>query len=464
MLRCLSYLPRFLPVLLALFCLAPEARVARSAPARPNVILFLTDDQGYADISVNGCSDYQTPHLDSLAKNGVRCAAGYVCQPQCSPSRAGLLTGRHPSRFGHEENPPGEAVPRYGLPPSEKTLADHLTAAGYLTAHFGKWHLGAHATHDPRQRGFAESLSVEATFAGPEEQQAFQRSRRTLFGQPGKYAGLSRSGKPERTPKYVADALADEVVRFIERPHDRPFFLYWAHPFPHVPQIAEERYLQRVAHIPDEKRRVYASMMLAVDEGVGRMLEALRRKGLEENTLIVYASDNGGPADGRLPCSNGVFRGSKGGMFEGGIRVPYFVQWKGRLPAGKVYERPVSTLDVLPTVLAAAGARPPAAPGLDGVDLLPYLTGEATGEPHDRLYWRYLRRGLFALREGDWKLMKERDKNGRPMLFDLKNDPGETTDLAGRHPERLQAMRAAYDAWARDLLEPLWMNRPQEVR
>jgi arylsulfatase A-like enzyme len=468
LLNVVAHMANTVRIVFAALIVAVGGWAAAAEPSRPpNVIVLFTDDQGYADISVHGCKDYQTPHLDSLAKNGVRCTNGYVSQCQCSPSRAGMLTGRHQSRFGHEENPPHEAIPKYGLPATEKTLADYLKAQGYVTGHVGKWHLGAHASHDPLRRGFTHSVSIEATFETDAARKAFleggkDSGAQKVFGQRSKYAGLFRNGQPEKMPKYVADTFADEVVGFIERHHEKPFFLYWAHAFPHVPQVADDKYLKRVEHIKDEKRRVYAAMMLAVDDGVGRMLDALRKKGIEEKTLIFYMSDNGGPADGRLPCFNTPFRGSKGGFLEGGIRVPYFVQWKGTLPAGTVYDRPVSTLDIVPAALAAAGAKPPADRKLDGVNLIPYITGEAKGDPHDRLYWRYLRRDVWAMREGDWVLLKERGKNEKPQLYDLKNDPGEATDLAAKQPDRVRAMLAAYETWAKDLPEPLWNNSRDE--
>jgi len=440
--------------LLCAFC---AFALSASAAATPNIIILWTDDQGYADVSANGCKDYATPHLDSLARNGVRCTSGYVSQPQCSPSRAGMLTGRHQSRFGHEENPPGAPDPRWGLPATERTLADFLKAADYTTGHVGKWHLGHHASKSPLQRGFMESMSIEGSFTDEPAEAAFaDKAKREKMR--GKHGALWRNGKPEPMGGYVADRLADEAVGFIERHHGQPFFLYWAHPFPHVPQVADEKYLKRVAHIADEKRRVYAAMMLAVDDGVGRLLAALRKHGIEENTLIFYMSDNGGPADGRLPCFNMPFTGAKGGMSEGGIRVPFFVQWMGALPAGKTYDRPVSTLDIVPTALAAAGVKAAPEMRLDGVNLVPFLKGDAAGDPHAQLFWRYLRRGIWAIREGDWKLVKMRGKNETPRLYDLSKDLAETTDLAARHPDRVKAMQAAYEAWARDLPQPLWSN------
>ena len=446
------------PLLLTLCLLALGGAQSIAAVTRPNVIIIWTDDQGYADLSIHGNKDYQTPHLDSLAKNGVRCTSGYVTQPQCSPSRAGMLTGRHQSRFGHEENPPGKLDPTLGLPLTEKTLADYLKAAGYVTGHGGKWHQGQHRSKAPRQRGFMESMSNEGSFENEEARAAFTAEARKTRTMGGKYGALWRNEIPEPMPGYVADAFAAEAASFIDRHHDQPFFLYWAHPFPHVPQVADQKYLQRVAHIADEKRRVYAAMMLAVDDGVGRMLAALRRHSIEENTLIFYMSDNGGPADGRLPCNNGIFTGAKGGLKEGGIRVPYFVQWKAALPAGNIYDRPVSTLDIVPTALAAAGVTAPAETRLDGVNLAPFFKGEANGDPHEHLYWRYLRRDMWAILEGDWKLVKMKGKREQPRLFDLSKDLAEATDLAAQQPDRVKSMRAAYEAWAKDLPSPLWSN------
>ena len=435
--------------------------VSGSAAEKPNVIVIWTDDQGYADLSVHGNKDYQTPNIDSLALNGVRCTDGYVTQPQCSPSRAGMITGRHQSRFGHEENPPNDADARYGLPLTEKTLADYLKAAGYVTGHVGKWHLGHHSTQAPLARGFMESMCVEGCFDSVEAQKAFTESIRGKYKTRGKYAVLWRNGVPGEMPGYVGDVVAKESAAFIERHHAEPFFLYVPHDFPHVPVVTDEKYLKRVANIADPKRRDYAAMMLAVDDAVGGMLAALRKHGIEERTLIFFMSDNGGPSNGRLPCFNTPFTGNKGGMSEGGIRVPYFVQWKGTLPAGKVHGRPVSTLDIVPTALAAAGIVPPSDANLDGVNLIPFLKGEKSGDPHERLYWRYLRRDLWAIREGDWKL--RHDKRSQPKLYDLSKDLAEANDLAAQQPERAKALQAAYEAWAKDLPKPLWNNDKSEV-
>jgi arylsulfatase A-like enzyme len=368
-----------------------------------------------------------------------------------------MLTGRHQSRFGHEENPSNDADPALGLPLSERTLADYLRGAGYVTGHVGKWHLGHHLSRAPHARGFMESVSVEGCFESVAEQAAFAEQARQLFPTRGKYAGFYRNNVPEPTGGYVADRLADEAVAFVDRHHAAPFFLYWAHPFPHVPQIAEEKYLARVAHIADEPRRVYAAMMLAVDDGVGRLLAALRQHGIADQTLIFYMSDNGGPSDGRLPCFNTPFTGNKGGMKEGGIRVPYFVQWPAGLRAGTVYDRPVSTLDIVPTALAAAGVPLPADVSLDGVNLLPYWRGERTGDPHPQLFWRYSRRGIWAIREGDWKLMQSRGKVPSE-LYHLGQDPSESHNLAAAEPARVQSLQALYNAWSATLPAPLWEN------
>ena len=311
-------------------------------------------------------------------------------------------------------------------------------------------------------RGFMESRCVEGCFDSVEEQKAFTESIRGKYKTRGKYAVLWRNGVPEEMPGYVGDVVAHESAAFIERHHAEPFFLYVPHDFPHVPVVTDEKYLKRVANIADAKRRDYAAMMLSVDDAVGQMLAALRKHGIEERTLIFFMSDNGGPSDGRLPCFNTPFTGNKGGMSEGGIRVPYFVQWKGTLSAGKVYGRPVSTLDIVPTALAAAGIAPPADVKLDGVNLLPFFKGAALGDPHERLYWRYLRRDLWAVREGDWKLRHDRSKREQPKLYDLSKDLAEATDLATQFPARVKSLQAAYEAWAKDLPKPRWSNEKPE--
>ncbi len=448
-------------LVLALTGLVSAAGVLTAAePRKPNIIVIVADDMGYADIGANGCKDIPTPHIDSLAKNGVRCSNGYVSHPYCSPTRAGLLTGRYQQRFGHEFNPgpPTDRTPGVGLPLTETTLADRLKAAGYKTGVVGKWHLG-HTEDEfhPLNRGFDEFFG----FLGGSH--SYLRSG---TGPTSIYRGREEVQEEE----YLTDAFAREGVAFIEKHKAGPFFLYWTFNAVHGPLEAAEEYRKRFPDIKDPKRRTYAAMLAALDDGIGRGLAKLREAGIEEDTLIFFVSDNGGP-EAVNASDNGPFHGVKGTTWEGGIRVPFLVQWKGHVPAGTVYDRPVIQLDFLPTALAAAevGVKPEWK--LDGVDLLPYLRGEKADAPHAALYWRF--GGQMAVRMGDWKLVKAIPGKGQEgaggagsrrekatiegaRLFDLKADIGEQTDVADGHPEKAKELADAWQRWNAELADPRW--------
>ncbi|MBE2282873.1 MAG: sulfatase-like hydrolase/transferase [Prosthecobacter sp.] len=434
--------------------------------APPNVLILFSDDQGSADLSCQGSKDTQTPNIDSLAKNGVRCTQGYISSCMCSPSRAGLLTGRSQSRFGHEINWEGrDETGVRGLPVTEKTLADHLKAAGYRTGCVGKWHLGDVAKFHPKQRGFDEYFGH---IGGSHDYFASKDG-----GKGGTYALEGWDGKPfEFANDYLTDINGRAACEFIRRSDPaKPWFLYVAFNAPHTPTQATEKYLQRFAHIADEQRRTYAAMVSALDDAVGAILTELRSRGAEDNTLIFFLSDNGGPLD-RNSSLNTPLSGEKGHMLEGGIRTPYLVQWKAELPAGKVYEQPVSSLDIAATAIEAAtesrtGFQPvqnelKTRSPLDGVDLIPFFKGEKTGRPHDVLYWRMTARGIWAIRMGDWKLVTHNGWHDlpaakpRPRLIHLAADPGELHDLSEKEPAKLAELQNAYDAWAATLPEPLW--------
>jgi arylsulfatase A-like enzyme len=437
-------------------CLSGSA-VALPAQQRPNFVVIVADDMGYADIGIHGSRDIPTPHIDSLAAGGIRFTDAYVSGPYCSPTRAGLLTGRYPQRFGHEFNPAGSASMEFGLPLDQTTLADRLRSAGYRTALFGKWHLGFAPALHPLERGFDEFFGF-------------------LGGAHSYLVSLPPGGAPVldgRTPAaeigYLTDTLAGRAVDFIRRHRDRSFFLYLAFNAVHTPMQASAKYLDRFAHITDPRRRTYAAMLSAMDDGIGRTVAALREAGLEENTLIFFFSDNGGPTmEGTAlnASSNAPLRGSKRQTWEGGIRVPFVIRWKGRLPEGTVDARPIIQLDVAPTALAAAGVK--AEPGwrLDGVNLLPYLTGEVATAPHDALYWRF--GGHMAIRMGDWKLVRSPDGplvDTDPSvlsdladagLYNLRDDIGETRNVAADHPDKVAELAAAWQRWNRELVPPRW--------
>jgi arylsulfatase A-like enzyme len=443
---------------LALLVALSPGRAAAEERRRPNVVILLADDLGYADAGFQGCKDVPTPSLDALARGGTRCTNGYVSGPYCSPTRAGLLTGRYQTRFGHEFNPGGMG-PDQGLPLSETTLADRLKAAGYVTGWVGKWHLGAAARYHPQKRGFDEAYG-------------FLGGAHPYF--PGKGAAIYRGREVAEEKEYLTDAFAREAVAFIDRHKERPFFLYLAFNAVHTPMHATEDRLKKFTDIKDDQRRTYAGMLLALDEAVGRVLDKLRAAGLEEDTLVFFFSDNGGPTMPGTTINgsrNTPLRGSKRTTLEGGIRVPFVVRWKGRVPAGKTYDWPIIQLDVLPTALAAAGVEAKAEWRLDGVNLLPHLEGQNAAAPHEALYWRFGEQ--MALRQGDWKLVRYDPVvdgghgQATPLrLYDLARDVGEANDLAAKQPEKVKELEAVWQKWNAQQARPLWgqgaRGSPQE--
>jgi arylsulfatase A-like enzyme len=415
---------------------------AAAAESPPNVVLIVGDDMGYADLGVQGCKDIPTPHLDALAKAGARFTNGYVSGPYCSPTRAGLLTGRYQTRFGHEFNPGAGQ----GLPLTETTIADRFRAAGYRTALVGKWHLGNSADRHPQKRGFDEFFGF-------------------LGGAHDYFApnGILRGTEPAGDKTYLTDALAREAVGFIDRSKAKPFFLYLAFNAVHTPMQADDPRLKKFEGIADVRRRTYAAMMSAMDDAVGVVTRKLKDDGLTGNTLVVFFSDNGGPTMRGTTIngsSNAPLRGSKRTTLEGGVRVPFFISWPGRIPAGVADDRLVIQLDILPTALAAAGVAVKPEWKLEGVDLLPYLTGKNAGRPHDALFWRF--GNQMAVRKGDWKLVKYDlaaeggTGTSAVKLYNLKDDIGEATDVAAAYPDEVKELKAAWDAWNAANVPPLW--------
>jgi arylsulfatase A-like enzyme len=439
-------------------CLAPVEANAQQAGRKPNVVVIVVDDMGYADIGVHGCKDFATPNIDSIATNGVRCTNGYVSCPYCSPTRAGLLTARYQQRFGHEFNPGllSRNGKGQGLPAGEVTLAQRFKDAGHATAAIGKWHLGEEDKFHPLSRGFGE-------FFG------FLPGMHSYFETDDKVFGpVYRDRKRVEFEGYLSDVLAREAAGFIDRQAKSPFFLYLAFNAVHTPLHAPEALVKKFASIENPGRRTYAAMMTALDEAVGVVLAKLRSAGLEEDTLVFFVSDNGGPIGKMAPngSRNTPLRGSKGDTWEGGIRVPFLVQWKGKLPAGRTYDQPVIQLDIGPTALAAAGVAVRPEWKLDGVNLLPHLEGKNTAAPHGALYWRFGEQ--MAVRMGEWKLVKPdlaADKAfgniaKQPMLFNLAEDIGEQKDLAGTRPEKVKELGEAWQKWNAELAAPLWSGLP----
>jgi len=415
----------------------PEAALGAE---RPNIIVIVSDDQGYAEIGAQGCKDIPTPNIDSLGRNGIRFTNGYVSCPVCSPTRAGLITGRYQQRFGHEFNPGPEPADNFGLPLSETTLAARLKSAGYRTGIVGKWHLGFTEKYQPLNRGFDEFFG----FLGGAHQ---------YFGEKGDGRNsIMRGSERVEEKEYLTDAFAREAVSFIERHSKEPFFLYLTFNAVHSPLQAPEKYLSRFSGITDTKRRTFAAMLSAMDDAVGQVLDTLRKSTLEENTLVFFVSDNGGPTQSTT-SNNAPLSGYKGQVLEGGIRVPYLVQWKGTIPAGEVYDKPVISLDIAPTACKVAGAKAEGAK-FDGVDLLPFLTGKSSDNPHDALYWRFGPQS--AIRKGDWKLVKLADGE---HLYNLAEDIGEKDDVASKNSEKLKELSDQLAGWDSKLAKPLWQNQ-----
>ena len=339
----------------------------------PNVILILADDLGYGDLSCQGSvKDVRTPHIDTLATNGISFSQAYVTAPQCGPSRAALLSGRYQNRFGFESN---EWAYNPGMPKSVPLISELLKDHGYATGYIGKWGITSKRHSYPPKRGFDESFWV-------------QDGNVYFPDTPSKYnTQLHRDMEPVDLDTYSTDAFGREAIDFIRRHEENPFFLFISYITPHEPMEAKASDLKRFAHIDDPLRRTTLAMIACLDDNVGRMLQVLKDRKLEEDTLIFFLSDNGGyPGNGSL---NTPYRGTKSQLLEGGIHVPFLMQWKGKLPGGKVYENMVSSLDIVPTTLALAGAKIRPEWQLDGVNLLPYISGEKPGKPHKTLFWRY---------------------------------------------------------------------------
>lgn len=414
--------------------------------ARPNILVIVGDDMGYADVGFHGAKDIPTPNLDALAAGGVRFTNGYVTGPYCSPTRAGLLTGRYQQRFGHEFNPSGT---QNGLPVSESTLADRLKAAGYRTALVGKWHLGNHPSMQPQQRGFDEFYG----FLGGAHSYVEAK-------------GILRGTTPVDSITYTTDDFGNEACSFIERNQEQPWFLYLAFNAVHTPMDATNDRMEKFTGEADMKRRKYDAMMLAMDEAVGKVQAKLKATGQSEKTLVAFFSDNGGPTMNGTTTngsSNAPLRGSKRTTLEGGVRVPFVLSWPGQLKPA-VFESPVVQLDVHATALAAAGVEAKPEWKLDGVNLLPWLTGQKTGSPHDALYWRF--GAQMAVRQGDWKLVRydgNADTNSgkkEPVsslkLYNLASDIHEDNDLAAAQPEKVKELQELWDKWNQSNIKPLW--------
>ncbi|MGH0034619.1 MAG: sulfatase-like hydrolase/transferase [Myxococcota bacterium] len=472
----------------------PESPLSAPGERPPNVVLILADDLGWNDLTFAGGGvargSVPTPNIDSIAAEGVTFTNGYAANGTCAPSRAAILSGRYGTRFGFEFTPtPPAMIPlmvrlsaradrplpvidyldargdeavayeAMGMPASEISLAELLASAGYHTAHIGKWHLGRVGGMAPHEQGFAESLLMASGLYLPEDDPEVVNSKQDFdpidrFLWAGMQYAASFNGGPAFRPRgYLTDYYTDQAVKVIEANRHRPFFLYLAHWAPHTPLQASAADYAALDHIEDHRLRVYAAMIRALDRGVGRVLDALRDNGLEENTLVLFTSDNGGAHYIGLPEVNRPFRGWKISFFEGGIHVPYFARWPARIPAGSTVADPVHHFDLFATAAAAAGAPLPDDRVIDGVDLVPHARGEARGAPHERLFWR---QGHYRVVLADgWKLQVA-ERPDKAWLFHLESDPTEQIDRAARHPERVAAMRAMLAAHDAEQVPSAW--------
>ncbi len=451
------------PIFLSLFAFVfGLARFAAEAENKPNLVIILTDDQGYADVGFNGCEDIPTPNIDRIAREGVRFTSGYVTHPVCSPSRAGLMTGRYQGRFGYHRNPTLNPFdPDAGLPLEEENMAEILKKVGYHSGIIGKWHLGTHPRFRPNARGFNEFYGFVAGGHRYFPEDLIYPDIESVDRRGGWYnTKLLRNEKRIETDEYLTDELSNEAVDFVARNQTKPFFLYLSYNAPHTPMQAPRKYLDRFDHIADRLRKTYAAMVSAVDDGVGRLLQKIDELGLAEKTLIFFLSDNGGAKNNG--SNNFPLRDFKGQVYEGGIRVPFAVRWTGKIPSGMDYDHPVSSMDILATMVGLTGVKIDPDRPLDGVDLLPYLTGKkkAEGErlkvekgpPHEFLFWLNFDNEKKAVRRGSDKLVVLAEENERE-LYRLSNDIGETRNRIDSTADTPK-LEKALDAWTASLEEP----------
>ncbi len=464
---------------LAAVSLACAPSEPEEAASTPNIVVIVADDLGYNDIGSYGSEIIKTPHLDALASGGIRATDGYVSAAVCSPSRAGLYTGRYQPRFGYEYNPSGNDTVM-GMSTEERTLGDMLRSAGYATGVVGKWHLGKSKEHHPLSRGFDEyfghlsggTVFIDARKEGVES-----------WPNPDSPTGRNDTNaifdgfEQIEVEEYLTDVFADKAVDFIRRHKDEPFFLMLTPNAPHTPLQATTEYTDRYRDVEPAGRRIFAAMVSSVDDMVGDVVQELQSHGLFENTLIVFTSDNGCVKYlSQDVCSNDPLSGSKRFHLEGGIRVPFIFHWPAGLPSGVTYEQPIISLDLYATLASAVGSEETAT---DSVNLLPYFRGESTEPPHEFLFWRF--KPNMAVRWGNWKMWKVDKSNqtyddlvlgGRRLpqvpystdspngqitvLYDLSQDIGERSDVSADNPEVVQRLEQELEAWNAELIEPIW--------
>lgn len=414
---------------------------------KPNVVVLYSDDAGYADFGFQPvCAEEMknlTPHIDTIARDGVRLTNAYMSGCVCSPSRAGLMTGRYQERFGYDNNlPPGT---QSGLDLNETFGAERLQNLDYKTGLIGKWHLGYPDQYHPNERGFDWFYGL------------LQGSRNYYpIEKVSPHRVILENRLPTPEEGYITDRFGDAAVRFITENKDEPFFLFVSFTAPHSPNQPQEKDFDRIKHIENRRRRNYAGLVVSLDDNVGKILKAIKDNGIEENTLVIFTNDNGGQT--QTGANNGELKGKKGTLWEGGTRVPWAMRWPAKIKSGGVVDEPIISLDILPSIVEAAGHQVKEEWNLDGRSFLPIISGERESLPIRTLYWRqHGSQGNIALREGKWKLIHNRKTTGsKPELYDLSSDVGETQDLAIEQKELVLKLSKKLMAWESEMKEPLW--------
>lgn len=462
------------------------------AQQKPNIVFILADDLGYNDIGTYGNALVPTPNIDALASSGTKMISGYCTSPICSPSRAGILTGRYQQRFGFEfqekDAPIGKmsllkkeafhkrarkeghiidlskdsiVVPN-GLPQDEITLAQVLKQEGYKTAAIGKWNLGIADYQLPDKKGFDYFYGFYAAaglYAKKNDPAIVDAHIDDILDEPTWYregnSEIVRNRQKINEKEYLTTKIGEEAVAYIEENKNVPFFLYVPFNAPHTPFQAPKALVEKFSNVPEKQKQVYYAMITALDDAIGKIINKLKEEGLDKNTLIIFTSDNGG-ATYTTATDNAPLKGGKMTEFDGGLKVPYIMSYSGKIPAGKTYTFPVSTLDIFATAVSAANAKVADNKMRDGINLLPYLNGENAERPHDILYWRngYSK----AIRKGDFKLYIN-EKNKVEYLYDLSKDPNEYNDLSASNPGKVSELKAALSAWEATLAKPMWKSR-----
>jgi arylsulfatase A-like enzyme len=469
------------------------ARETKPKFGRPNIVIILADDLAVRDLSAFGGKNLDTPYIDSIAKDGVMFTQAYCSAPICSPSRAGMLTGRYQQRYGYERQPmtryarnrleyyafkyliptgdwvvadtdsvPGQAdIDKQGLPPSEIILPEILKAEGYRTAVIGKWHLGHNEIFKPLNRGFDYHFGFYEAFTlyAPVDSPDIINHKHTYFADKHMWSmgrndtcAIRINDKVVDEKEYLTDKLAKEAVKYIKSTEGKPFFLYVPFNAPHTPFQATKKYYNMFSHVKDENKRVYYAMIKNLDDAVGEILKAIKEQGLDENTIILFASDNGG-ASYTEAADNSPLKAGKFSNFEGGLRIPMAIKWNGKINKGTVYNNPVSLLDFFGTAAETTGIKLPSDREFDTKNLLPYITGLKKDSPHKALYWKaaYNR----AVVKDGWKLILD-TKNNKKILYNLNEDAGEKYNIADKFPEKVKQLEEDFNAWDKNNKQGMW--------